>query len=108
ALRHAAAVLRSHQPQRRVASLQELVSSLRQRAQAATARTLQRNTLELRGLARSLETVSPLATIARGYSILQDDAGRIVRSVRETTLGDRLTARLHDGALKVRVEDSND
>lgn len=104
-LRHAAAVLRSNQPQRRVASLQENLLSLAQRAQAATARTLQRDTQELRGLARSLEAVSPLATIARGYSILQDDAGRIVRSVGETTPGDRLTARLRDGALKVRVEE---
>ena len=81
------------------------VQSLAQRAQAATARTLQRDALELRGLARSLEAVSPLATIARGYSILQNEHGRIVRSVRETTPGDRLAARLHDGTLKVRVED---
>ena len=105
-LRHAAAVLRANQPQRRVASLQENLLSLAQRAQAATARTLQRDALELRGLARSLEAVSPLATIARGYSILQNDAGRIVRSVRETSPGERLTARLRDGALKLRVEDS--
>ena len=108
ALRHAAAVLRSNQPQRRVSSLQETASSLSLRAQAATARTLQRKTLELRGLARSLETVSPLATIARGYSILQDDAGRIVRSVEDAAAGDRLSARLQDGALTVRVEDSNE
>ncbi|SDQ22629.1 exodeoxyribonuclease VII large subunit [Pseudoxanthomonas sp. CF125] len=107
ALRHAAAVLRSNQPQRHVSTLQEKTSSLSLRAQAATARTLQRKTLELRGLARSLETVSPLATIARGYSILQDDAGRIVRSVGDAAAGDRLSARLQDGALTVRVEDSN-
>jgi len=105
ALRHAAAVLRSNQPQRHVAALRELLHSLAQRAQASTARTLQRDAVELRGLARSLEAVSPLATIARGYSILQNDAGHIVRSVRETSPGKRLTARLQDGALKVRVED---
>jgi exodeoxyribonuclease VII large subunit len=107
-LRHAAAVLRSNQPQRRVAGLQELAASLSQRAQAATARALQGKTLELRGLARSLETVSPLATIARGYSILQDDTGRIVRSVHDATAGERLSARLQDGVLKVRVEESDD
>ena len=105
-LRHAATVLRSNQPQRRVANLQENLLSLAQRAQAATARTLQRDALELRGLVRSLEAVSPLATIARGYSILQDDAGRIVRSVQETSPGDRLAARLHDGTLQLRVEEA--
>ena len=106
-LRHAAAVLRANQPQRRVAGLQEHVLSLAQRAQAATARTLQREALELRGLARSLEAVSPLATIARGYSILQDERGGIVRSVFDTASGERLTARLQDGTLKVRVEASD-
>ena len=106
-LRHAAAVLRANQPQRRVAGLQEHVLSLAQRAQAATARTLQREALELRGLARSLEAVSPLATIARGYSILQDERGGIVRSVFDTASGERLTARLQDGTLKVRVETSD-
>ncbi|MET0755427.1 MAG: exodeoxyribonuclease VII large subunit [Pseudoxanthomonas sp.] len=105
-LRHAAAVLRSSQPQRRLSALQELLLSLAHRAQAATARALQRDAVELRGLARSLEAVSPLATIARGYSILQKDDGLIVRSVRETSPGERLTARLQDGALQVRVEDS--
>jgi len=106
-LRHAAAVLRSNQPRRRVAFLQEHLLALAQRAQAATARTLQREALQLRGLARSLEAVSPLATIARGYSILQHEAGGVVRSVHETAAGDRLIARLHDGALKVRVQDAD-
>jgi exodeoxyribonuclease VII large subunit len=104
-LRHAAAVLRSNQPQRRVANAREQAASLGLRAQAAIARTLQRDALELRGLARSLEAISPLATIARGYSILQDDAGRIVRSVHAVAPGDRLAARLRDGTLKVRVEE---
>jgi exodeoxyribonuclease VII large subunit len=106
-LRHASAVLRANQPQRRVASLQERLLSMAQRAQAATARNLQRDALALRALARSLEAVSPLATISRGYSILQDDAGRIVRSVRQVEPGERLNARLPDGALKMRVEGSD-
>ena len=45
-----------------------------------------------------------LATVARGYAILQHDDGRIVRSVLDATPGDRLDARLTDGQLRVRVE----
>ena len=48
--------------------------------------------------------MSPLATVARGYSILRHDDGRIVRSVLDAAPGDRLSARLSDGELTVRVE----
>ena len=55
-------------------------------------------------VARSLEAVSPLATVARGYSILQHADGRIVRSVEQAAIGDALDARVSDGHLRVRVE----
>jgi len=106
-LRHAEAVLRATQPRRRLAILRDRLAVLAPRPQAAIARQLQREALRLRGLARSLETVSPLATVARGYAILQHDDGRIVRSVGDANEGDRLDARLADGRLRVRVEDQN-
>ena len=103
-LRHAAAVLRATQPQRRLAILRERLQALGLRPQAAIARQLQSDTLKLRGLARSLEAVSPLATVARGYSILADAEGRLVRSIAQVQPGDALSARLGDGKLKLRVE----
>ncbi|HRN61147.1 MAG TPA: exodeoxyribonuclease VII large subunit [Luteimonas sp.] len=103
-LRHARAVLQATRPQRRLQVLQERLAALRPRPQAAIARRLQRDALRLRGLARSLEAISPLATIARGYSILQRDDGRIVRGTRDVATGDPLSARLSDGRLQLRVE----
>ena len=103
-LGHAAAVLRATRPQRRLQQLRERLQALALRPQAATARQLQRHALHLQGLARSLEAVSPLATVARGYAILQRDDGRIVRSVGDAEPGERLDARLRDGVLKLRVE----
>ena len=103
-LRHAAAVLRATQPQRRLAAMRERLQSLGLRPQAAIARELQRDTLKLRALARSLEAVSPLATVARGYSIVTDTEGRLVRSVAQVQRGDEVSARLNDGELKLRVE----
>ena len=50
----------------------------------------QSDALRLRGLARSLAAVSPLATVARGYAILQREDGRVVRSVAEVATGDRV------------------
>ena len=103
-LRHADAVLRARHPERRLALLRQRLQALSLRPQAALARRLQHDTLRLRGLARSLEAVSPLATVARGYAILQREDGRVVRSVAAVDDGERLLARLQDGRLPVRVE----
>ncbi|WP_101927056.1 MULTISPECIES: exodeoxyribonuclease VII large subunit [Luteimonas] len=103
-VRHADAVLRATAPGRRLQQLRARLEALRPRPQAALARRLQRDALHLRGLARSLEAVSPLATIARGYSILQRDDGRVVRRVGDVAPGDRVDARLADGTLRLRVD----
>jgi len=103
-LRHADAVLRAAHPHRRLARLRERLAALAPRPQAAIGRRLTVDALRLRGLARTLHTVSPLATVARGYAILQHPDGRVVRSVLDATPGDRLDARLADGSLGVRVE----
>ena len=60
--------------------------------------------MRLRGLARSLETVSPLATVARGYAIVQHLDGRVVRRLSDAEIEDALDVRLADGRLRVRVE----
>ena len=103
-LRHARAVLQATRPQRRLQLLRQQLTDTRPRLQAAIARRLQRDALQLRGLARSLEAVSPLATIARGYSILQREDGQVVRSTRDVAVGDAVSARVADGGLRLRVE----
>lgn len=102
-LRHHAAVLRAARPERRLAQLRERLRALSDRPRAATVRLLQAKTMQLHGLARSLEAVSPLATVARGYAILQREDGRIVRSTRDVQVGERIAARIGDGTLQARV-----
>src|SRR5690606_33834111 len=104
-LRHARAVLQATRPQRRLQRLRQQLADARPRLQAAIARRLQHDALQLRGLARSLEAVSPLATIARGYSIVQRADGQVVRRTADVAPGDAVTARLDDGRLRLRVED---
>jgi exodeoxyribonuclease VII large subunit len=103
-LRHADAVLRAMQPRRRLALLRQRLEALALRPQAALARRLQHDAMRLRGLARSLETVSPLATVARGYAIVQHADGRIVRRMSDAGIEDALDVRLADGRLRVRVK----
>jgi len=103
-LRHAEAILRAHAPQRRLEQLRARLLALAPRPQALVARTLQRDALRLRALARSLEAVSPLATVARGYALVTKEDGTLVRTVAQVEAGETLNARLADGTLKVRVE----
>jgi len=74
------------------------------RPQAALVRQLQQHTRHLRELARALDAISPLATVARGYAILEQDDGSSVRSIHQAAPGERLSARLSDGRLRLRVE----
>jgi exodeoxyribonuclease VII large subunit len=102
-MRHADAVLRTMQPKRRLATLRQRIDALRDRPRVALLRRMRHDAMHLRGIARSLEAVSPLATVARGYAILQHDDGRVIRSVQDARAGDRVTARLGDGRLPLRV-----
>ena len=102
-VRHADAVLRAAHPQRRIVRLRERLAAVSSRPQATIVRRLGNEMLRLRGLARSLEAVSPLATVARGYTILRHPDGRVVRSVLDAAPGDRLDARLADGTLPLQV-----
>ncbi|MBV6789427.1 exodeoxyribonuclease VII large subunit [Xanthomonas euvesicatoria] len=97
------AQLQAHNPQRQLAGLQQRLRALH--PQAAMQRRLQHDQLQLRSIARSLEAVSPLATVARGYAIVTRPAdGSVVRSAAEVVTGERLRAQLADGSIQVRVE----
>ena len=127
-LRHADTTLRAQHPQRRLEQLQQRLAELRPRPRLLLARQLQalrlqlqalehrprallvqrlqREAVHLRGLARSLHAISPLATVARGYSILQREDGHVVRQLTDVSTGERLHARVQDGTLALRVEDA--
>lgn len=97
------AQVQSHNPQRHLAGLQQRLRALH--PQAAMQRRLQHDQLQLRSIARSLEAVNPLATVARGYAIVTRPAdGSVVRSAAEVAAGERLRAQLADGSIEVRVE----
>ncbi len=102
-LHRAEAGVRLHNPQQQLAALRQRLQTLH--PQAPMARRLQHDALRLRGLARSLESVSPLATVARGYAIVtRQSDGVLVRSATQVDPGDILRTQLADGSLEVRVE----
>ncbi len=59
----------------------------------------------LAGLAASLDAMSPLKVLGRGYAIAQREDGRVLSSVAGAKPGDRFSLRLSDGNLDCRVEE---
>lgn len=56
-------------------------------------------------LAGRLNTLSPLATLARGYSLcIQENTGRIVREAGEIVPGERVNIELHRGSINCEVK----
>lgn len=55
-----------------------------------------------------LESMSPLAVLARGYALVTHEDGAIVRRSTEVTRDDRLSVRLAEGRILVRVEENVD
>jgi len=54
---------------------------------------------------QTLHTVSPLATLSRGYALVTDDAtGRIIRTTQQLKIGSRVKTRLASGEFLSRVE----
>ena len=56
-------------------------------------------------LSASLDAMSPLKVLGRGYAVVGDQQGRVIRSVREIAPEDRLTVTLGDGSACCRVEE---
>lgn len=104
-LDHARERLLAQDPRARIARLGERAAALRQRLGIAAERALERHQARLGASARALEAVSPLATLGRGYAIVQSDSdGRILRRAAEAPVGSRVRAHLHDGGLLCTVE----
>jgi exodeoxyribonuclease VII large subunit len=99
----AALRLQALRPQARLQLLCRRQSEALRRLHGAWQRRAERDQSRLRELARSLSTISPLATVARGYSILQREDGRVVRAVGDVAAGERVEARVSDGQLKLQV-----
>jgi exodeoxyribonuclease VII large subunit len=53
-----------------------------------------------------MKQLSPLAVLGRGYSIVQDESGRIVRRSKDTEPGKLVNVRLGEGRIEARVERS--
>jgi exodeoxyribonuclease VII large subunit len=91
-------------PRRRLQDHRHRLQLLGQGLHSAWKQAQQPRHLQLQGLARALEGMSPLATLGRGYAILRHASdGSVLRRAGDAGLGEVVLARLADGELRVTV-----
>ncbi|MDX1605743.1 MAG: exodeoxyribonuclease VII large subunit, partial [Candidatus Competibacterales bacterium] len=89
--------LQAASPRHRLRELARERARLAERLTRAMTQALTRRRQRLEATGRALNAVSPLAVLGRGYAILRDPRGEVVRRAAQVGAGERLEARLARG-----------
>jgi len=98
-----AAVLR-HDPRQGLAQARERLAACRTRLDRTLERMIHISAATVSSLDARLHSLSPLAVLDRGYALVLNAEGGLVRSAVQLKQGDQVTTRLSDGAFTSRVE----
>ncbi len=99
-------IKRIRHPGHQIAQQIIILTSLRTRFYNAIRQYLKQKAFVLTNAVRTLETVSPLATLNRGYAIVSlKSSGMIVRTIKEVSAGDLLEVRVKDGVISATIND---
>jgi exodeoxyribonuclease VII large subunit len=73
---------------------------------AAMRNQLLQHKVRVERMGRALEMLSPLAILDRGYALVFDGAGHLLKDAAQVNAGDEITARLARGEIHARVKQS--
>lgn len=94
------------QPDYRIKQAYQRVDDLIERAEQRLAAIIETRRKRLGIAVGKLESLSPLATLSRGYAICsREDTGEVIRDAGGVAPGDRLRVRLEKGEISCRVVD---
>ena len=98
--------LQQAHPGARLLQHSQRLDELDTRLQLALRSYLARQASRLDGAARALQTVSPLATLGRGFAVITRSAdGALVTSAEQLQIGEDFDAQLASGSLRAKVVD---
>ncbi len=91
-------------PDKKLREQQHLLSNREKDLKDAMNKLLVSSRYRFHRLADTMNAVSPLATLSRGYSITQNEQGKVVQSPEDVKSGAKLITRLKDGEIRSIVE----
>jgi exodeoxyribonuclease VII large subunit len=97
------ATVRHYDARRRLAAIRQQLQTQVANLAAATHRRLLESRGALDRRTASLEALSPVAILNRGYALVFDGKGRLVKDAARLKAGDELSARLARGRVRARV-----
>ena len=92
-------------PQRYIDQKRKSLEFITTRIKAAQDTTVSRKKQRFIALTAKLDAMSPLKVLTRGYAMLQDEYGTVVRSVQQIKPDDTVSVSLSDGSMKAKVLD---
>lgn len=100
-----ASQLRYLSPARRVQSESQRVDELSRRMLSSLIHRIQLQSSHVKGMTRRLEALSPLAVLARGYTVVTRKAdGRVVSRVVQAKPGEQIRVRVSDGQFDAEIK----
>jgi len=90
-------------PLNKIRLQQERVTDLQSRLVSAMLTLNSQKQIQFKHTIEQLNLVSPLATIARGYSVTKNAKGKVITSVQQTKSNDKLSIQLSDGIVQAKV-----
>ena len=96
--------LHAASPRKLLAQRCETVSDLSTGLPNQIGRVIRDNKQRVEHLSTLLETLGPSATLKRGYAIITDENGKVVRSTAQAAQGDHVELKLEDGRLQATVD----
>ncbi len=103
---NASNLLMKHTPAHELSKIKLKIIHLENKLLGSRATLFETKRSRLAQLSHNLNTVSPLSTLARGYSIIQQkSSGKIVRTLADIQPADKIEARLSQGKLLCHVEE---
>lgn len=95
--------LRLASPRAQVANARQRVDELSSRGISALRYRLSLARSDLEGLGKTLVVIGPQAVLARGFALVFQPDGRLVRSVSDVDQGSQIQVRLKDGDFEAQV-----
>jgi len=92
------------QPDRELSRLSEISERLLQSVEQSIKRAVSSKEQKLAGLQSLLQSLSPESVLKRGFSLVTNEAGKVVTSAGQVSSGDLLQIRVVDGVISSRVD----
>jgi exodeoxyribonuclease VII large subunit len=95
--------LLAHEPLKRIQLTQQNAKQYQAKLQYLIKQQLERAANALARRAVSLDNLSPLKVLGRGYSVTMNDQGKAILSTTDVIIGEQITSRLNEGKIISKV-----